>query len=251
MNPAEMLMERRLRGRLPDFPIQPAAEVKKHMQKPRAGTSLLISDRGNTGRILDDAEWIVKAAIATIQENVDPRSYVLRTEEGHTLRRNRQHIRKTGERFMLRDTKEEYEDNCQERDAGKPQPTEVYTPPSSVLQSGSTGASRVDRPEIGEDAVQPSGVVQPGSTRESRDNHAEITPAAENAMPSTAVHHPTMMRAMAPEQAGNHLNNQGAVAGAMIQDSVLENRLATSARQRRFHMQRTFNNYVDVAVFFY
>lgn len=182
MSPAEMLMGRRLRGRLPDFAVQPAAEVKKHMQKPRAGTSLPVLARGDTVRILDDSRWTVKAAI---QDRVDPRSYVLRTEEGHTRRQNRQRIRKTDERFMLRDTEEEYEDNCLARDAGKPQPTEDYPPPSSV--------------------------VQPGSTRESRDNHAEIMPAAENATSSTAVHHLTMMQAMAPEQAGNQANNQGAV----------------------------------------
>lgn len=182
MSPAEMLMGRRLRGRLPDFAVQPAAEVKKHVQKPRAGTSLPVLDRGDTVRILDDFGWTVKA---TVQDRIGPRSYVLRTEEGRTLRRNRQHIRRTDERFMLRDTEEEYEDNCLARDAGKPQPTEDYPPPSSV--------------------------VQPGSTRESSDNHAEITPAAENATSSTAVHHPTMMQAMAPEQAGSQANHQGAV----------------------------------------
>ncbi|XP_037509561.1 uncharacterized protein LOC119386308 [Rhipicephalus sanguineus] len=179
-SPAEVLMGRRPRGRLPDFAVQPAAEVKKHMQKPRAGTSLPVLDRGGTVRILDDSGWTVKA---NIQDRFDPRSYVLRTEEGRTRRRNRQHIRKTNERFMLRGTEEEYEGNCLAWDAGKPQPAEENPPPSSV--------------------------VQPCSTRESMGDSPEMTPAAENATPSTAVHYPTLMQVIAPEQLGNQTNNQG------------------------------------------
>ncbi|KAL3181662.1 hypothetical protein MRX96_008479 [Rhipicephalus microplus] len=160
-----MLMGRQLRRRLSDFAVQPAAEVKKHMQKSRARTSLSVLDRGDIVRILDDAWWTVKA---TIQDRVDPRFYVLRTEEGRTLRRNRQHIRKTGERFMLRDTAEEYEDNCREWDAGK------------------------------------------------------IT--ANRGLPSTKQCLPP------PYKLETRPITEEQWTGAMIQDSVLENRLATSAR---------------------
>ncbi|KAL1466371.1 hypothetical protein MTO96_042780 [Rhipicephalus appendiculatus] len=84
---------------------------------------------------------------------------------------------------MLRDTEEEYEGNCLARDAGKPQPA---------------------------DYPHPSSVVEPGSTTEMIGDRLELTPAAENATSSTAVHHPTLMQAVAPEQAGNQANNQGA-----------------------------------------
>ncbi|KAL3222333.1 hypothetical protein MRX96_028432 [Rhipicephalus microplus] len=56
----EMLMGRWLRGRLPDLAVQPAADVKKHMQKPRTGTSLPVLYRRDTVRILDDSGWTVK-----------------------------------------------------------------------------------------------------------------------------------------------------------------------------------------------
>ncbi|KAL1414999.1 hypothetical protein MTO96_007048 [Rhipicephalus appendiculatus] len=80
--------------------------------------------------------------------------------------------------------KKEYEGNYLARDAEKPQPAEDYPPPSSV--------------------------VQPGSTRGSMSNHLELTPAAENATSSTAVNHPTLIQVIAPEQARNQANNQGA-----------------------------------------
>lgn len=104
---------------------------------------------------------------------------------------------------MLRDTEEEYEGNGLARDAGKPQPAEDYPPPSSV--------------------------VQPGSTRESMGDRLEMTPAAEDATSATAVHHPTLMQAIAPEQAENQANNQGAAetcndAGQRIRKSARNKR---------------------------
>lgn len=181
-SPSELLMGRRLRGRLPDFAVQLAAEVKKHVQQPKASSSLPVLDSGDTVRILDDSGWTIKA---TVQDRVDPRSYMLRTEEGRTIRRNRQHILKTQERFMLRDTDEEYEEGVHAQDAGQSQST--GPPSSSVFQPGSTRASMVDLPEM--------------------------TPATDNATSSTTVHHPSVMQDKEPKEGGNQANDKD-VAGA-------------------------------------
>lgn len=185
-SPAELLMGRRLRGRLPDFAVQPSAEVKKHVQKPKNYTSLPVLAKGDTVRIQDDSGWTVKA---TVQDRVDPRSYVLRTEDGRCLRRNRQHILKTKETVMLRDADEEYEDNARNgTPAGQPQSAEDCPPASTVYQPYSTRASVAD--------------------------HPEVNPPADSAPASTTVQHPSVMQAKAPEQNDNQANNQGAAGSS-------------------------------------
>lgn len=144
-SPAELLMGRRLRGRLLDFAVQPSAQVKKHVQKPKDYTFLPVLAKGDTVRIRDDFGWTTKA---TIQDQLEPRSYLLKTEDGRSLRRNRQHILKTKETFRLQDMDEEYEANAREvAPAGHPQSAQECPPPSTVHQPDSATASGADHPE--------------------------------------------------------------------------------------------------------
>lgn len=200
-SPAELLMGRRLRGRLPDFAVQPSAEVKQHVQKPKDYTSLPVLANGHTTRILDDSRWTVKA---TIQDLVDPRSYALRTEDGRSLRRNRQHILKTKETFMPRDTDEEYEDNAR-------------------------GATPAGQPQSAEDCPPASTVYQPESTRASVADHPAVKPPADNSPASITVQHPNVMQAKAPEQDYNQANNQGAAGTSS--DTVQRTRKSTRIKR--------------------
>lgn len=179
--PDEPLMGRRPRGRLPDFAVQPSAQVKKHAQKPKDYTSLPVLAKGDTVRIRDDFGWTTKA---TIQDQVDPRSYLLRTENGRSVRGNRQHILKTKETLRLQDMDEEYEANALE-----------VAPPG--------------HPQSAQECPPPSTVHQPHSARASEADHPEAEPPDDNA-PSTTVQRSRVMQTETPEQDADQTNDGAA-----------------------------------------
>ena len=113
-SPAEKLMKRQLRTRLPA--VMPPKENQtaiqiKNMQKKRNqafyhdrnAKELPKLDEGSTVRVYQHnnpaikAKWSTKAKV--VEQHHTPRSYIIRTEEGQTLRRNRRDLLHTGEHF--------------------------------------------------------------------------------------------------------------------------------------------------------
>nr|XP_050031015.1 uncharacterized protein K02A2.6-like [Dermacentor andersoni] len=95
-SPAQLLTGRQLRGRLPDFSTPQATEVKKQTQRHRPRPELPPLRTGDTARLLEDQGWTSRAKVT---RQVTPRSYLMETEDGSLLRRNRQHILRTAEPF--------------------------------------------------------------------------------------------------------------------------------------------------------
>lgn len=106
LSPAELLMNRRLRTTLPCYTdikpntgIQKKLENMKWKQKQRFDKStkpLSPLAKDDVVRIQDQDAWNRKA---TVLQEVGPRSYEVKTEEGHVLRRNRRSLLKTKETF--------------------------------------------------------------------------------------------------------------------------------------------------------
>lgn len=100
-SPAELLMNRRLRTLIPDFSVKPSRRVRKHPQNKLRGRDLSPLRDGEVVRIHDGQSWSTKAKVLRA---VGPRSYMLETEHGRRLRRNRQHLRRTAESFSSCDS---------------------------------------------------------------------------------------------------------------------------------------------------
>ncbi|CAC5369073.1 unnamed protein product [Mytilus coruscus] len=86
-SPAQLLMNRRLRGKLPATQKQLTQKTCKKQQK---------FSKGQTVRYQDNNRW--KPAVITDQHD-QPRSYTIQTPYGNTYRRNTKHIMKTNENF--------------------------------------------------------------------------------------------------------------------------------------------------------
>lgn len=106
LSPAELLMNRKLRTTLPcytdikqDTGILTKLNNLKWKQKRRydkSTKSLSPLAKDDVVRIQDQDAWNRKA---TVLQEVGPRSYEVKTEEGHVLRRNRRSLLKTKETF--------------------------------------------------------------------------------------------------------------------------------------------------------
>ena len=81
-SPAEKLMNRQLRTRLP------AVVYQSRLPK---------LDEGSTVRVYQHSSPSVKAKV--IEQHHTPRSYIIKTEEGQTLRRNRRDLLPISERY--------------------------------------------------------------------------------------------------------------------------------------------------------
>ena len=111
MSPAELLMGRRLRTTLPNIAKQKwhkeVRQKQKRLQKrqkvnyDKASRSLAPLARHDTVRLEDCNIWSKKA---TVLEEVSPRSYTVRTEDGQILRRNRRSLLKTRETLQEQTT---------------------------------------------------------------------------------------------------------------------------------------------------
>lgn len=104
VSPAEILMGRRLQTTLPCLATQNKRKYLKRKQKhlklrqkanyDKASKSLEPLSNNDTVRLEDSNTWTKKA---TVLEEVKPRSYTVRTEDGQILRRNRRSLLKTKE----------------------------------------------------------------------------------------------------------------------------------------------------------
>ncbi|XP_064485894.1 uncharacterized protein LOC135398414 [Ornithodoros turicata] len=95
--PAELLMGRRLRTRLPDIRRTTQVQVRKHQQDSSRGTLPKPLLPGQHVRVLQDGAWTLKGKI---QDVAAPRSYKVVTEDNRPLRRNRQHLLPAPERYV-------------------------------------------------------------------------------------------------------------------------------------------------------
>uniref|UniRef100_A0A3B1JHU7 Integrase catalytic domain-containing protein n=1 Tax=Astyanax mexicanus TaxID=7994 RepID=A0A3B1JHU7_ASTMX len=104
MSPAELLMRRKLRTTLPYIAGQKQSRYLKQkierlrrrqkVNYDRSARALKPLARYDTVRIGDASNWNTKA---TVLDEVGPRSYTVRTEDGQILRRNRRSLLKTHE----------------------------------------------------------------------------------------------------------------------------------------------------------
>lgn len=102
LSPAELLMKRKLRTTLPSVSqqkphhkLRQRLQLQKTKQKTfydRAAKQLPPLSSDDTVRIQGPDGWTTKA---TVLEEVAPRSYTVKTEEGQTFRRNRRSLLKT------------------------------------------------------------------------------------------------------------------------------------------------------------
>lgn len=107
LSPAELLMNRKLRTTLPCYTeikqnqgIQTKMDNLKKKQKhhfDKATKALSPLAKDDIVRIQDQDAWYRKA---TVLQEVGPRSYEVRTEDGNVLRRNRRNLLKTKEHFQ-------------------------------------------------------------------------------------------------------------------------------------------------------
>uniref|UniRef100_A0A3B5B3G0 Integrase catalytic domain-containing protein n=1 Tax=Stegastes partitus TaxID=144197 RepID=A0A3B5B3G0_9TELE len=98
MSPAELLMERRLRTTIPYIAQkkhnkmgqkQRQLQMRQKVNYDKSSKSLIPLQTHDTVRLEDSNNWTKKA---TVLEEVSPRSYTVKTEDGQVLRRNRRSL---------------------------------------------------------------------------------------------------------------------------------------------------------------
>ena len=155
LSPAELLMNRKLRTTLPCI-SKPTSETSKHLdleqkllqqkikQKSfydRAAKQLPPLSRNDTVRIEEPGGWKTKA---TVLQEVAPRSFTVRTEEGQIFRRNRRSLLKTPETEELSEAQSE-PDSIPPPPIHSPTPTQHTSPPPPVLRRSTRESKKPDR----------------------------------------------------------------------------------------------------------
>lgn len=112
--PAEILQGRNLRTTLPAIQVGRSQRLEKHQQTDYSRGPLKPLNNGDTVRI-KNGQWARKAQV--IRSSGQPRSYVVLTEDGQRLRRNREHLLPTNEPFHLSGPDYDDEDELQESTA--------------------------------------------------------------------------------------------------------------------------------------
>ena len=146
LSPSQLLMGRRTRTQLPvnDSLLKPqyhdganlqnALNERQHIQKyyyDRGAKSLPQLNPGDQIRVRNENKW----EPGTVEQRADtPRSYVIQTEKGQKLRRNRRHLLKTSEN---RSEEPEIFYDCQENISSKNSSNFVEQPSSNISQSDS------------------------------------------------------------------------------------------------------------------
>lgn len=103
LSPAEMLMNRKLRTRLPSTTLQmEKRDVRRDEQRQtelynRTARPLRPLAREDIVRVRGDGEW---GPLAKVVKETTPRSYQVITEHGKTMRRNRRHLLKVPQTKM-------------------------------------------------------------------------------------------------------------------------------------------------------
>ena len=106
-SPAELLMNRTLRTRLPCLKAHLPTTTEESTQKryyDRTAHDLHPLTAGNVVRLRSDNKWNTRGAI---QAQVAPRSYEVLTEDGKTFIRNRRHLLQTNEGIDFEDSADE------------------------------------------------------------------------------------------------------------------------------------------------
>uniref|UniRef100_A0A8C6T6T6 Integrase catalytic domain-containing protein n=1 Tax=Neogobius melanostomus TaxID=47308 RepID=A0A8C6T6T6_9GOBI len=137
LSPAELLMNRKLRTTLPCYTetkqnmvIQTKLDYQKRKQKryyDKATKTLSPLAKDDVVRIQDQNAWSRKA---TVLQEVGPRSYEVRTEDGNVLRRNRRNLLKTKEHFQ--------ETSCDDAQSKDALSTQNSTPELRSTELGQT-----------------------------------------------------------------------------------------------------------------
>ena len=127
-SPAELLMNRKLRTRLPDpeelLPVSGHDQRRTSIQWYNQHAHVLKPLNPNeVVRVRNDGQWSLKARV--IKQDQTPRSYLVETETGKVLRRNRKH---------LLFTKETIDDEPDDMIASTPEP-KIDAPESPVVQN--------------------------------------------------------------------------------------------------------------------
>ena len=146
LSPSQLLMGRRTRTQLPvndsllkpqyhdGANVQNALNERQHIQKyyyDRGAKSLPQLNPGDQIRVRNENKW----EPGTVEQRADtPRSYVIQTEKGQKLRRNRRHLLKTSEN---RSEEPEIFYDCQENISSKNSSNFVEQPSSKISQSDS------------------------------------------------------------------------------------------------------------------
>ena len=146
LSPSQLLMGRRTRTQLPvndsllkpqyhdGANVQNALNERQHIQKyyyDRGAKSLPQLNPGDQIRVRNENKW----EPGTVEQRADtPRSYVIQTEKGQKLRRNRRHLLKTSEN---RSEEPEIFYDCQENISSKNSSNFVEQPSSNISQSDS------------------------------------------------------------------------------------------------------------------
>lgn len=99
-SPAELLMGRYPRTRIPDFGIHSDLPVYKRVQVQHHLRHLTPLNEGDVVRVQGTKGWTTKA---TVTQPVAPRSYQVQSEAGQVFRRNRLHLLPTQENFQQQD----------------------------------------------------------------------------------------------------------------------------------------------------
>lgn len=164
-SPGELLQGRRLRTPIPDFQDATRQLVKKHRQNMPMGTRLPPLQRGQVVRVQGDT-WSTKARVIS---RMRPRSYVVKTEKGSVIRRNRQHLLATREPFSSseEDASDETSDNEEPdqrqlptgdvdgEEPVRPQLPQGHTStPAQALRRSTRNRRRPERLAYGENFVQ-------------------------------------------------------------------------------------------------
>ena len=125
-SPAELLMGRNLRTRIPKAELlhaacDPSTRTTSNYDKNARPLKQLNQD--DTVRIRHGQQWEPIAKV--VKESDAPRSYIFQTSSGKTLRRNRKHLLKTGEKFpgVAKDQSPALEPDCRPTQVPCPSPT--------------------------------------------------------------------------------------------------------------------------------
>lgn len=150
LSPAELLMNRKLRSTLPSYSEQKMRpKLKKRLQRQkmkqksfydRTAKPLPPLSSNDTVRVEDPVGWRTKA---TVLQEVAPRSFTVRTEEGQILRRNRRSLLK------IQETVKEPNENDRESHTVFPHTadnsTEMHTPSEPVVRRSTREIKKPDR----------------------------------------------------------------------------------------------------------
>lgn len=150
MSPAELLMGRRLRTTIPHTAQKKRNKVRQKLRQlqnrqkvnfDKSSKSLIPLQRHDTVRLQDLNNWTTKA---TVLEEVRPRSYTVKTEDGQVLRRNRRSLLWTQE--TLNDRTSEEDPGCTSTSAEPPPVSDTHSAEPTLSSPVLRRSTRISKP---------------------------------------------------------------------------------------------------------